>query len=373
MKKTMVMILTFIVMILITPFVFSKLMNSKYDTMLLKLSQNGYKIKTIKENIGYLKSERILDITIPGNKLGLNQVRYIETEVKTYFKNLPVTDVYFEGKVKKIKLKHQNPLIENLAKKIEFKAVTPNFKVYAFNINPIKYKNFSVDRIKGKLDIKNKILTFNTNSSFKENNLTIKISNLNSYIERKKDFFKNKETFNANIQVLDKNISIEDVDIGNVLSFNNPFIEFKTSFKRLFFSKIIDVDDFYSDIKAYDFNESLFKKAILSKDKNLTLNLLTNGFKLDINASLKNLSFLGFNQGGIKLLVKIGISKAKSIKDFNKNFKKYLSIQIKADMSKEFARMLSQSFPMLRGFLRVPPDKNGIVHVRINLAKGSIK
>jgi len=42
-------------------------------------------------------------------------------------------------------------------------------------------------------------------------------------------------------------------------------------------------------------------------------------------------------------------------------------------MSKEFARMLSQSFPMLRGFLKVPPDKNGIVHVNINLAKGSIK
>jgi len=208
-NKLIVMFLTFIIMILITPVIFSKLMNNRYDTMLLNLSQNGYKIKTLKENSGYLKSERILDITIPGDKLGLNQVKYIKVKVKTYFKNLPVTDVYFEGKIKDIKLKYKNPLIENLAKKVEFKAVTPNFKIYAFSINPAKYKDFSMDTVKGKLDIKNKILTFNTNFSFKENNLTIKIFNLNSFIERKKDFFKSKETFNIRIQVLDKYFNIK--------------------------------------------------------------------------------------------------------------------------------------------------------------------
>ena len=42
-------------------------------------------------------------------------------------------------------------------------------------------------------------------------------------------------------------------------------------------------------------------------------------------------------------------------------------------MSKEFANMLKKSFPMLSGFFNVPADKNGIVHIRINLAKGSIK
>jgi len=372
--KPIVMIVTFVVMILLTPVIFSKLMNSRYDTMLLNLSQNGYKIKTIKENIGYLKSERVLDVVVPGEKLGLKDVKFIEAKVKTYFKNLPVTNVYFEGKVKDIKLKKPNPLIEKLAKKIEFKAVTPDFKTYAFTINPIKYQILSIDTIKGKLDTKKHILSFNTNGNIKENNLTFQVANLNTFIQKEKDFLRNKSGFDIDIKLGEKGAVLKGVVLDNTISFRkNPFIDFKLSFNNLNFSKIIEADDFYADVKAYDFNKTLFKKVMFNKDKNLTLNLLANGFKLDINSSLKNLTFLGFNQGGIDLLVKISVDKAKSIEDFNKNFKKYVAVKIKADMSKEFAKMLSQSFPVLRGFLRVPADKNGIVHININFAKGSIK
>ena len=372
--KPIVMIVTFIIMILLTPIIFSKLMNSRYDTMLLEFSQNGYKIKTLKEDIGYLKSERVLDVVIPGEKLGLKDVEFIEAKVKTYFKNLPVTNVYFEGKVKDIKLKHQNPLIENLAKKIEFKVITPDFKTYAFTINPIKYKTLNIDTIKGNLDVKKHILSFNTNGDIKENNLTLEISNLNTFIQKEQNFFRNKNDFNLNIKLGEKGAGLKNVNLDNTLSLRkNSFVNFKLSFKKLTFSKVVDANDFYADIKAYDFNKTLFKKAMFNDDRNLTLTLLANGFKLDINSSLKNLTFLGFNQGGINLLVKISVYKAKNIEDFEKNFKKYLAIQIKADMSKEFARMLRQSFPLLRGFLSVPPDKNGIVHVNINFAKGSIK
>jgi len=372
--KPIVMIITFIVMILITPIIFSKLMNSKYNMMFVNLSQNGYKIKTLKENNGYLRSERVLDVVIPGEKLGFNNVKYVEAEVKTYFKNLPITNVYFEGRVINIKLKKENPILEKLAKKIKFNAVTPDFKTYAFKIEPIKYYTLSIDEIKGKLDTKNKIVNFNTNMHLKDKKIVFNLLNLNTLIENKKDFLKNKSNFDINVKLADKDITIKNVNIESMTSFKkDAFINFKLSFKDLLFSKIINANDFYLNVKGYDFNNTLLKKVVVDKDKNLTLNLLANGFKIDINSSLKSLTFLGFNQGGINLFVKIGVDKANDINDFQRNFKKYLSLNIKADMSKKFANMLKNSFPMMRGFLNVPADKNGIVHVRLNFAKGSIK
>ena len=370
-NKLVVMIVTFVIMILLTPFIFSKLMNAKYDTMLLKLSQNGYKIKTLKENIGYLKSERVLDVIVPGEKIKSNEIEYIESEIKTYFKNLPVTNVYFEGKIKDIKLKHPNKIIKDIAKKIEFNAVTSDFKTYAFSIKPIKYKNLSISTIKGILKPSSGILNFNTNVVFRDNNLTFYISDLNSFIEQKKDLFKEDSKFNLNLQILDKNATVKNIEIESLI--DKSSLKFKLSFNKLLFSKIIEADNFFAQIKAYDFNKTLFKKALISKDKNLTLKLLANGFKVDVNSSLKNLLFLGFNQGGFNLNIKAIIYKADNIKDFENNFKKYLSVKINATLSKEFAKMLRQSFPMLRGFLNLPPDKNGNIHIRINLNKGSIK
>ena len=370
--KPIVMIVTFIVMILLTPIIFSKLMNAKYDTMLLELSQNGYKIKTLKEKIGYLKSERVLDVVVPGSKLGLNEVEYIEAEVKTYFKNLPVTNVYFDGFVKDIKLKHQNKIIEDIAKRIKFKAITPDFKTYAFSVEPIKYNGLFIDETKGKLNVKKGVLTFDTNFKARENNLTLYVSDFNSLIEKKEGFFKSDSSFNINLGIKDKNASIKDVTVSNVLSLKDALINLKLAFNKLFFSKIIEADKFFTDVKLYDFNKTLFKEAFKSKDKNLTSKLLASGFKADINASLKNLIFLGFNQGWFKLNIKAIFYKADNVQDFENHINKYLAISIKADMSKEFAKML-RNVPVVGAFVRAPADKNGIVHIRINLPRGSIK
>jgi len=373
-NKLSVMILTFIIMIVLTPVIFSKLMNSRYDKKLINLSQNGYKIKTIKENNGYLKSERVLDVVIPGSKLGNKEIEYIEAEIKTDFKNLPVTNVYFEGKIKDIKLKTPNPIIEELAKKIEFTAITPNFKTYAFSIKPLKYQELTIDTIKGNLDTQKNIITLNTNATLKNRKTVLNVKNIHLVSQREKDFFKNSGKFDINIEIGDKNATVKNVNVNTVLSMKkNAFVDTKISFKKLMFSRIINADDFYTKVKLYDLNSTLFKKSINKKDKNLTLQLLSKGFKVDVNSSLKNLTFLGFNQGGFNLNVKVAVDKAKNIQDFEQNFKKYLSLKIDADMSKEFAKMLKQSFPMIRGFLNVPADKKGIVHIRFNLAKGAIK
>ena len=66
-NRFVVMFITFIVMILLTPIIFSKLMNSKFNTMLLKIQQQkGIIIKEIKDKSTYLTTDRIFDVKIPG-------------------------------------------------------------------------------------------------------------------------------------------------------------------------------------------------------------------------------------------------------------------------------------------------------------------
>ena len=373
-NKIMVMIVSFVIMIILTPVIFGKFMNSKFNTMTLKLQQQkGILIKEIKDKSSYLTTDRIFKVKIPGSLLNDNGIEYIEMMSEVKFKNLPVTNVYFHNIVKDVVLEDGEKL--PFLKNAQIDVVTPNFKTYAFNVKPIKYKTFTLNSIKGNFQIKNGIIKLNIdNIEAKNPNFHMNIDKIFSFIQKSKNFFKSENKFNLKLQLMGKEFLVNNIDIVNSLkTAKKASVNFKLAFKNLVFSKIITANDFNTKIKVYDLNSTLFNKAIKSQDKNLTLKLLSNGFKLDLNSSLKNMSFLGFNQGGFKLNIKTIIYKAQNLKDFNKNFKKYLAIYINADISKNFAKMLKDSFPLTRQFLNIPADKNGIIHIKMNLDRGSLK
>ena len=125
-NKLIVMILTFAVMIALTPLVFSKLMNAKFNQMIENLNKEGIKVEVIKDKSSYLQTDKILSVEIPKEYLN-NAFESINLEVEAKFKNLPVTNVLFLGNVKNVKLmpqfaKYENKINEFLKKYIKFVA-----------------------------------------------------------------------------------------------------------------------------------------------------------------------------------------------------------------------------------------------------------
>ena len=104
-NKLIIMLVTFIVLIAITPFVFSKLMNSKFNKMLDNLRKDGIEIKLIEDKSSYIKTDKLFLVTIPEKflvKQNLEGIKSIVLKVEAQFKNLPVTDVLFWVKLKKL-------------------------------------------------------------------------------------------------------------------------------------------------------------------------------------------------------------------------------------------------------------------------------
>ena len=122
-NKLIVMILTFAVMIALTPLVFSKLMNAKFNQMIENLNKEGIKVEVIKDKSSYLQTDKILSVEIPKKYLN-NTFEKVNLEVEAKFKNLPVTNVLFLGNIKNVKLmpqfaKYENEINEFLKKYIK--------------------------------------------------------------------------------------------------------------------------------------------------------------------------------------------------------------------------------------------------------------
>ena len=122
-NKLIVMILTFAVMIVLTPLVFSKLMNAKFNQMIENLNKEGIKVEVIKDKSSYLQTDKILSVEIPKKYLN-NAFESINLEVEAKFKNLPVTNVLFIGNIKNVNLmpqfeKYENEINEFLKKYIK--------------------------------------------------------------------------------------------------------------------------------------------------------------------------------------------------------------------------------------------------------------
>jgi len=131
-NRLVVMGITFLVMIFLTPLVFSKLMNAKFDKMLDNLRKEGYQIKEIANKSTYLTTKRVFEIVIPQID---QKITYIKMKVTAIFKNLPVTDVIFDSYILEIGgLKELN----NFQKPLHIVVVTPNFKKFNYKVDDNK-------------------------------------------------------------------------------------------------------------------------------------------------------------------------------------------------------------------------------------------
>ena len=110
-NKLIVMIITFIILIGLTPLIFSKFMNARFNTMLLKLQQNrGIVAKEIKNKSSYLTTDRVFEVTIPGSVLKQKKIKSITLRMEVKFKNLPVSNVWSHNVIHNIKLQNEETI-----------------------------------------------------------------------------------------------------------------------------------------------------------------------------------------------------------------------------------------------------------------------
>jgi hypothetical protein len=155
-QKYIVMGLTFLILIVLTPLIFSKLMNAKLNKMVENLNKEGYSVKLIKDKSSYLKTDKVFLVDISGDKLNNQLIDNLEFKIETTFNNLPVTKVDFRGVLERIDLtvKEYNDEINTLLdRKIKFIATTPNFRVYDYKIEdinlPLSQAKVKIKGIKG--------------------------------------------------------------------------------------------------------------------------------------------------------------------------------------------------------------------------------
>lgn len=67
-NKLLIMFLTFLVMIGVTPLIFDKLMNAKFNKMLENVKKDGFEVIQIEDKSTYLQTDRIFKVVIPGQK-----------------------------------------------------------------------------------------------------------------------------------------------------------------------------------------------------------------------------------------------------------------------------------------------------------------
>jgi len=372
-NKLAVMFLTLIIMIAITPFIFSKLMNSKYDTMLLKLSQNeGLKIKEKEDKSTYLITDRYFEVKIPGKTLHIPGVRYIVADIETKFKNLPVTQVEFDGVIKDVVFvdRKDNEIFPEFLKGIKFVVITPDFRVYRYKIldedKNVRGVEFSLKGINGIFNLANK-----------ENNLKgrlIKIANTQMGLEIRdfsqqayftKNFSQNLKYSlfikgpNLDIKVLNENdfykISLnKDVNLSfrsafNKLSINNGFFE---------------VDNFNGKLSLLNLD-----KAVLSSDVNKKLEILNKGFRGDFELDVKNIRFIQ-NLGFIQAKGEFQILPGNNVEKLRNNNFDFVNAKFYIKTSPKIYEAIKNFAPEFKRFFKV---KNKKVEANIEIKKGKIE
>ena len=276
-QKLLVMFITFIFLIFITPIVFSKLMNSKLDSMIVTLNQHGYQIKELKNENSYITSKRYFDIKIPG-KLINESVKWIEFRGFITFKNLPVTSVLMRGKLVDGKAqKYIQKLIDSLKGKLVLNVTTPNFKVFKFKADDINEKDLVLKNFQGIYD-RGKL-----SYSFKE--------------------FKLKDT-----QILNANVKNSKTKSSMQFSFKNENFEMDG----------VKIDSLVT--KKFDFNLSC-KKVVLNSKKMKGVNLSVNvDTKKEALKLLQDGKFKKLQKYPIKILAKLNVADVLGLGDFHIGF-----------------------------------------------------
>ena len=376
-NKLIVMFLTFIVLIVITPFIFGKFMNSKFNSMLLKLSQqNGIQIKEIKNKSSYLTTDRIFDVVVPGNAINQKEIKYIEFQTETRFKNLPVTDVEFINILKKIVLDN-NSSIAFLKNKFKILVITPDFKVYKYRVfdNKINlqkanlvlsWKNFN-----GVYDNKTKIFKNENGILELKNPLNdLMVYNIKAFLQDSKNQKKEQLHFDVNFSSPKLKAWINNFNSNSTLKLSKESADIvtntdidKINVNNLF--KLNKIDTAF-EIKGID--RTIYEKLQNKKYSKQDINkLLKKGFIGKFALNIKDMFFMQ-DLGFLSLKSNFKIKNASLAQINNKNFN-FLDLNLSLQTSPKFINIAGNFFKPLKQIAKIENNK-AIIKIVIN--KGNI-
>jgi hypothetical protein len=294
-QKYIVMGLTFLILIILTPLIFSKLMNSKLNKMVENLNKEGYSVKLIKDKSSYLKTDKVFLVDIPGVKLNNQLIDNLEFRIETIFNNLPVTKVDFKGILERIDLtakEYNNDINSLLDKKIKFFATTPNFKVYDYKIEDINLllnqAKIKIKGIKGVFeysDVETNKLSID-DVSLMADNLLFEIKNIKNKSFYKKNDIKSENRFDFYLTAANNKIQIDNVKIStHSLIDKKTSVISKISFDK-FVSSFFNMDGFIFNFNLLNLDTATLIAIAKTSDtytaNKLSMDLLKKGLEINI-------------------------------------------------------------------------------------------
>jgi len=376
-NKIVIIILTFLIMIGLTPFIFGKIMNSKFNTMILELQQQkNIKIKELKNKSSYLTTNRVFEITIPGRVLNQADIKSIQLLTEVKFKNLPVTNVEFLNTIKKIILINNKkvPLIDN---KIKIAVITPDFKIYKYKVfdNSIDLKNKNTllewKNFSGIYNEKNKTLKNENGLIELKNSLnSLKIYNIKIFMQ---DVYNKKIQqlhFDANFSNKKLKININNFDLGSKIDILANSIKLKSTAKcnEINVNNMIKINQINSDFEVDGLDKKVYEKL---KNKSYTQKdmdeLLKKGFSGKFNLGVKNIFFIQ-DLGFINLKSQFNLKNA-SIAKIHNNDLSFLDLNLSFETSPKLIDIMANVFNPIK---QIAIIKNNKAFIDIKINKGKI-
>ncbi|ACM92831.1 hypothetical protein NAMH_0334 [Nautilia profundicola AmH] len=387
-NKLIVMGITFLILIAITPLIFGKLMNSKYNQMLNDLREKGMQIKIVEDKSSYLQTDKILEVTIPSKILNTQGIiEEIKLNIETKFKNLPVTNVVFLGKLDKVILNEQfknseKELNKFLKKYIEFVVTTPNFRDYSYkfkdiiiNNNPIVgiehitgvFKNGEL--LKNKLNIKDIYV--------KDKKGFIEIKNFKNEFEGNEKNSLSKTNFNVNVDLNRFKLQIQNVYsttktvLTDVAKVNSTF-----GFKTLSVPNAVNADNFkvIAEVKGIETNllKKLAQAKETEKDKYLE-KIFEKGFSINIDSLLKDIKVMQRDFGGYNLNFNIKFLPTKNFREkLNNNNVDFIDAKLHLVTTPEIANILMNALPRSAFLFALAKKENGKVILNLEFKQGKL-
>ncbi len=375
-NKIIVMFLTFIVMIALTPLIFGKLMNSKFDTMILKISQQyGLQIKEIKNKSTYLTTDRIFDVIVPGSAVKQKAIKYIEFQTESKFKNLPVTEVEFFNTLKKIVLDN-NKTVSLPENKFKIVVITPDFKIYKYKIlnNDINLKKanalISWKDFNGVFDEKNRIFKNENGLLELKNDLNnLKIYNIKTFLQDLDNKKIQQLHFDVNFSNPKLKLQMVNFNSNSTLKIlnNTVNIHSASNFDEINANNMLKISNVRSDFEISGVDKTVYERL---QNKKYTQNdidkLLKEGFNGKFDLNIKNIFFMQ-NLGFLDLKSIYSIKNGSLDKINHKDFS-FLDLNLTVKTTPEIFAIASKIFPHLSQ-MAIKKGNKKIINIQIKKGK----
>jgi len=385
-NKLAVMFITFLVLIAITPFIFSKLMNAKYNKMLNQLRQKGLVIKVVEDKSTYLTTDKILDVTIPAEVLDLQNVaKSVRLKVETKFKNLPVTNVVFLNDVEEVKLldsyaEIQKDVNEFFKNHVKFVVTTPNFRDYAYRFNDIDIKkdfNAVIKNIKGTLSVNDIVKNrFSIQTAYiKQGSQIIEIKSIKGDSEGNDKTYHSNVTFNVNVNLPSVKVQVNDVTLKSYYSIDKKTnVIFSADFNKLLAKDVAQVENFKFkfSMKKVD-TEALEELSKNSQSQEALNRVFEKGLCLGLTSSVKSAEITKQDLGGYDLTLSADFLPTKDFaqKIESKNID-FLNLHLHFVSSAQIANLIMNVYPQSAFLFALAKKENGNVELNLDIKKGRL-